>query len=132
MFDDTIAALRFPFKNKLLSSAEILNFLSDNKSATRKAAAKSVGKTLGKNINLFATITNTLAKDKSINDEWRKLPNPVSARNLSNVVEDKVVDALSNTVRDSYKQLSHRFHPFQVQRIQIHNYVVLFCRHALI
>ena len=115
LFDDTIAALRFPFKNKLLSSAEILNFLSDNKSSTRKAAAKSVGKTLGKNINLFATITNTLAKDKSINDEWRKLPNPVSARNLSNVVEDKVVDALSNTVSDSYKQLSHRYYAIKAK-----------------
>ena len=115
LFDDTIAALRFPFKNKLLSSAEILNFLSDNKPSTRKAAAKSVGKTLGKNINLFATITNTLAKDKSINDEWRKLPNPVSARNLSNVVEDKVVDALSNTVSDSYKKLSHRYYAIKAK-----------------
>ena len=115
LFDDTIAALRFPFKNKLLSSAEILNFLSDNKSSTRQAAAKSVGKTLGKNINLFAMITNTLAKDKSINDEWRKLPNPVSARNLSNVVEDKVVDALSNTVSDSYKKLSHRYYAIKAK-----------------
>ena len=115
LFDDTIAALRFPFKNKLLSSAEILNLLSDNKSFIRKAAAKSVGKTLGKNINLFATITNTLAKDKSINDEWRKLPNPVSARNLSNVVEDKVVDALSNTVSDSYKKLSHRYYAIKAK-----------------
>ena len=115
LFDDTIAALRFPFKNNLLSSAEILNLLSDNKSSTRKTAAKSVGKTLGKNINLFATITNTLAKDKSINDEWRKLPNPVSARNLSNVVEDKVVDALSNTVSDSYKKLSHRYYAIKAK-----------------
>ena len=115
LFDDTIAALRFPFKNKFLSSAEILNLLSDNKSSIRKAAAKSVGKTLGKNINLFATITNTLAKDKAINDEWRKLPNPVSARNLSNVVEDKVVDALSNTVSDSYHRLSHRYYAMKAK-----------------
>ncbi len=115
LFDDTIAALRFPFKNNFLSSAEILNLLSDNKSSTRKTAAKSVGKTLGKNINLFATITNTLAKDKSINDEWRKLPNPVSARNLSNVVEDNVVDALSNTVSNSYKRLSHRYYAIKAK-----------------
>ena len=123
LFDDTIASLRFPFKNKLLSSAEILNLLSDNKSATRKAAAKSVGKTLGKNVNLFATITNTLAKDKSINDEWRKLPNPVSSRNLSNVVEDEVVETLSNTVSNSYRKLSHRYYNlkakwFDVKRLK--------------
>ena len=110
LFDETITALRFPFKNKNLTSAEILNYLSDNKSYVRKAAAKSVGKILGENVKLFSIITNTLAKDKSINDDWRKLPNPVSARNLSNVVEDKVVEALVNTVKCSYKKLSHRYY----------------------
>ena len=100
LFDETIAALRFPYKNKNLTSAEILNYLSDNKSSARKMAAKSVGKILGKNVKIFSTITNTLAKDKSINDDWRKLPNPVSSRNLSNVVEDEVVEALSKTVKN--------------------------------
>ena len=115
LFDETIAALRFPYKKKNLTSAEILNFLSDNKSNVRKAAAKSVGKILGKNIKIFSTITNTLAKDKSINDDWRKLPNPVSARNLSNVVEDEVVEALSNTVKSSYKKLSHRYYKLKAK-----------------
>jgi oligoendopeptidase F len=110
LFDETIAALRFPFKNKKLTSAEILNYLSDNKSNVRKIAAKSVGKILGQNVKIFSTITNTLAKDKSINDDWRKLPNPVSARNLSNVVEDEVVEALADTVKSSYKKLSHRYY----------------------
>jgi len=110
LFDETIAALRFPYKKKELTSAEILNYLSDNKSSVRKAAAKSVGKVLGQNVKIFSTITNTLAKDKSINDDWRKLPNPVSARNLSNVVEDEVVEALSKTVKSSYKKLSHRYY----------------------
>ena len=110
LFDDTIASLRFLYKKKLLSSAEILNLLSDNKSVNRKIAAKSIGETLEKNINLFTTITNTLAKDKSINDDWRKLPNPVSSRNLSNVVEDEVVESLSNTITSSYEKLSHRYY----------------------
>jgi len=110
LFDETIATLRFPFKDKKLTSAEILNYLSDNKSQVRKIAAKSVGKILGQNVKIFSTITNILAKDKSINDAWRQLPNPVSARNLSNVVEDEVVEALSNTVKSSYKRLSHRYY----------------------
>ena len=93
-----------------MTSAEILNYLSDNKSNVRRSAAKSLGKILGQNIKIFSTITNTLAKDKSINDDWRKLPNPVSARNLSNVVEDEVVEALAKTVKSSYKKLSHRYY----------------------
>jgi oligoendopeptidase F len=87
-----------------------MNLLSDNKSSNRKKAAKSIGKVLGNNVKLFATITNTLAKDKSINDEWRSLPSPVSARNLSNVVEDEVVESLASTVTSSYARLSHRYY----------------------
>ena len=109
LFDDLIASLKFSFKKEKLSSAQIFNFLSDSKEANRKLAAKSVGKVLGDNIKIFSSITNTLAKDKSINDDWRKLPNPVSARNLSNVVEDSVVDSLVNSVVDSYPKLSHRY-----------------------
>ena len=115
LFDEIIASLRFPFKDKKLSSAEILNLLSDNEPRIRRAAAKSVGKVLGQNVKLFATITNTLAKDKSINDDWRKLPNPVRARNLSNVVEDEVVEALARTVTSSYSKLSHRYYALKAK-----------------
>ena len=94
LFDDLIASLKFNFRDKELTSAQIFNLLSDRNEKTRKVAAKSVGKVLGNNIKLFSTITNTLAKDKSINDDWRKLPSPVTSRNLSNVVEDAVVDSL--------------------------------------
>ena len=36
LFDETIASLNFPFKKQKLSSAEILNLLSDNKSINKK------------------------------------------------------------------------------------------------
>ena len=88
LFDDTIASLRFPYRKKELSSAEILNLLSERNASKRKDAAKSIGKVLGQNVKLFATITNMLAKDKSIDDKWRKYSNPVKAMNLSNDVED--------------------------------------------
>ena len=115
LFDDIIASLKFSFKTKQLSSAQIFNFLSDTKETNRKLAAKSVGKVLGDNIKIFSSITNTLAKDKSINDDWRKLPNPISARNLSNVVEDSVVDSLVNSVVDSYPKLSHRYYTLKAK-----------------
>ena len=60
----------------------------------RKDAAKSFGKVQGDNIAIFSLVTNTLAKDKEIEDRWRKYPRPHSSRNLANVVEDEVVDAL--------------------------------------
>ena len=115
LFDDIITSLKFSFKNKRLSNSEIFNLLSDKSNKIRKKAAKSIGKTLGDNIKFFATITNTLAKDKSINDDWRKLPSPVSARNLSNVVEDQVVDSLVNSVVDAYPRISHRYYSLKAK-----------------
>jgi len=114
-FDEIIASLYFPFKKQKLTSAEILNLLSDNDPLTRKKAAKSIGDVLGQNVKIFATITNTLAKDKSINDEWRKYPNPIRSRNLSNVIEDEVVEALSHAVTSSYPNLSHRYYALKAK-----------------
>ena len=118
LFDETIASLRFPFKDKKLSSAEILNYFSDSNASNRKEAAKSVGSILKSHVNIFCTITNTLAKDKAINDEWRNYPNPVRSRNLANVVEDEVVDALTKAITDSYPKLSHRYYKMKAKWFQ--------------
>ena len=115
LFDDTIASLKFPFKGKSLSSAEIFNFLSDKKETNRKKSAEVVSAVLKDNISLFTSITNNLAKDKSINDKWRGLPNPVSSRNLSNVVEDEVVEALTETIKENYPKIAHRYYKIKAK-----------------
>ena len=49
----------------------------------RKDAAKSFGKVQGDNIAVFSLVTNTLAKDKEIEDRWRKYPRPQIGRGTS-------------------------------------------------
>src|SRR3954447_8712696 len=110
LFDETVAELRFPFRGRELTEAEAMHLLSDPEGAVRREAALSIGEVLGKNGRVFALITNTLAKDKEIEDRWRKFPRPISARNLSNFVEDDVIDALIAAVRASYPSLSHRYY----------------------
>jgi oligoendopeptidase F len=110
LFDETIADLRFPIGGQELTEAEALDLLSDRDPEVRREAAASVGEVLGKNARTFALITNTLAKDKEIEDRWRGFARPISSRNLSNFVEDEVVDALIAAVRDSYPRLSHRYY----------------------
>ncbi len=101
LFDETIADLRFPFRGRELTEAEALDLLSDRDGEVRREAANNIGEVLGKNARSFALITNTLAKDKEIEDRWRHFARPISSRNLSNYVEDEVVDALISAVRDS-------------------------------
>ena len=70
---------------------------------------------LERNARLFARITNTLAKDKQIEDGWRKFARPISLRNLANQVEDEVVDALIAAVREAYPRLSHRYYAIKAR-----------------
>jgi oligoendopeptidase F len=110
LFDETMAAIKVPLDGKELSTTQALNLLSHHKAKTRKAAAKAFGQTLAGQIRTLTQITNTLAKDKEIEDRWRKFKRPVSSRNLMNRVEDDVVDALVAAVRSNYANLAHRYY----------------------
>ena len=110
LFDQTMDGLRFPLDGRDLTSAEALHLLSDHDGDVRRRAAKVIGEVLGENLRGFALIFNTLIKDKEIDDEWRGFKRPISSRNLSNQVEDEVVDALITAVRKAYPRLSHRYY----------------------
>jgi oligoendopeptidase F len=110
LFDETIADLRFPIGGKELTEAEALDLLSDRDPEIRREAALVIGEILSKHARTFALITNTLAKDKEIEDRWRGFARPISSRNLANFVEDDVVDALIEAVRESYPRLAHRYY----------------------
>ena len=115
LFDETIARLRYPFRNEVLTEPQILDKLSAKDATVRKDAAKSFGKVQGDNIAVFALLTNTLIKDKEIEDRWRKYPRPQSAMNLGNCVEDEVVDALAASVKAAYPRLSHRYYKLKAK-----------------
>ncbi len=110
LFDETVAAMRIGLNGETLTVSDTLNRLSDRDRSVREAAGKAIGAAFGDNIRLFSLITNTLAKDKEIEDTWRHYPRPGSLRNRANMVEDEVVDALATAVRQSYPRLSHRYY----------------------
>ena len=115
LFDESMAALRFPFDGKELTSAEIFDLMSATDRAARERAATAISGVLQQNARLFARITNTLAKDKQIEDEWRHFGRPISSRNLANQVENEVVDALIGAVRDAYPRISHRYYALKAR-----------------
>ena len=114
-FDEIISDLQFPVGKKNLSMEEALHLMSDDKEATRKQAAISIGNVLEKNIKSFSLITNTIAKDKEIEDNLRGFKKPISSRNISNQVEDEVVDALMQTVQKNYGNLTHRYYKLKAK-----------------
>ncbi len=115
LFDESIAKMTFTVDKKQLGSAEAFNMLSAKDAGARKKAALVIGKALKEKASLFALITNTLAKDKEIEDNWRGFKRPISSRNVSNYIEDEVVDALIATVHKNYPKLSHRYYALKAK-----------------
>ncbi len=114
-FDATIANLRFTVSGKKLAIEPTLTLLQDRSAAKRKAAAQALAATFQDNVQQFALITNTLAKDKEISDRWRGFADIADERHLSNRVEREVVDALVAAVRAAYPQLSHRYYALKAK-----------------
>ncbi|MFO1114010.1 MAG: oligoendopeptidase F, partial [Rhodospirillales bacterium] len=110
LFDQTISDLRFDVGGERLSLADTLNCFDNPQVEVRKTAAKALGIGLRANVSIFSLITNTLAKDKEVEDRWRHYAQPISFRNLSNRVEDEVVHAMVGTIRGAYGHLSHRYY----------------------
>ena len=76
LFDETMAGLSFEVGGETLTLEATLDLLSDQDRARRQAGAEALAAVFKANLPLFARITNTLAKEKEIEDRWRKLPTP--------------------------------------------------------
>lgn len=117
LFDETIDNMEFEYNGKKYNESEMLAMMNGKDEKVRKETSKIFGETLAKNGKLFAYITNTLAKDKEINDRWRGFKTPISSRNLSNLVDDKVVESLRETVKKNYKNTAHRYYKWKAKQL---------------
>ena len=115
LFDETVASLVFTIDGEDLPLEAAANKLSEQDRDTREAAAREIARVLRENTSLFARVHNTLAKDKEIEDRWRKMPTPQTGRHLSNHVEAEVVEALRNAVVAAYPKLSHRYYALKAK-----------------
>ena len=115
LFDETIASLRFDIDGKELTLEPALNLFQDADPILREKASNAIAKTLKENLRIFTLVSNTLAKDKDIADQWRGFKDVAESRHLSNRVEPEVVDAMVAAVRAAYPRLSHRYYKLKAR-----------------
>lgn len=115
LFEETLAGIKFSVDNQEMALAEVLNRLGHKDAKIRHEAAQALSEGLTRHISILALVTNTLAKDKEIEDTWRLYSHPVASRNLLNQVEDEVVNALVKAVKESYGHLSHRYYAMKAK-----------------
>ncbi|HMQ42535.1 MAG TPA: M3 family oligoendopeptidase, partial [Paracoccus sp. (in: a-proteobacteria)] len=115
LFDETMAGLEFTVDGETMQLEAVLTLLTDHDRPKREAAARALADVFGKNIKLFSRVHNTLAKEKAVEDKWRKMPSPQHGRHLSNHVEPEVVEALRNAVTTAYPRISHRYYALKAR-----------------
>ncbi|MCV6545980.1 MAG: M3 family oligoendopeptidase [Cohaesibacter sp.] len=119
LFDETMAGLRFSVALEEgvqeLAIEQTLNLLTDEDEAKRKAASDALATTFKANLGTFGLISNVLAKDKAISDQWRGFDDVADSRHLANRVEREVVDALVDAVQKAYPNLSHRYYKLKAK-----------------
>ena len=115
LFDETLAASRYKIGEEQLTLEETLNSLSSADRNQRRLASEALATTFESKAPLFALVTNTLAKDKEIEDRWRNFAAPEASRHLANLVEPEVVDALETAVVDSYARTAHRYYALKAR-----------------
>ena len=118
LFDETLSGLRVRIAGRSLALEEAFDRLTDSDGAVRKQAGKALGRVFAGNVRTLALITNTLAKDKAIEDDLRGYPDPATSRHVSNQVEGRVVEALVSAVVAAYPALSHRYYRLKARWLQ--------------
>ncbi|MCO4842233.1 MAG: M3 family oligoendopeptidase [Yoonia sp.] len=115
LFDETMAGLEFEVDGETLNLEATLNLLTEQDRSKREAATHALAAVFQENIKIFSRVHNTLAKEKEVEDRWRKMPTPQTGRHLSNHVEAEVVEALRNAVVAAYPRLSHRYYALKAK-----------------
>jgi oligoendopeptidase F len=115
LFDETVAGLEFAIDGEVMGIEAATNLLTDPDREKREAAAREIAAVLAANVKLFARVHNTLTKMGEVQDRWRGMPTPQTARHLANHVEPEVVQALRDAVVAAYPRLSHRYYALKAR-----------------
>ena len=118
LYDETLASLRFQVDGDTLNISSVTDLMSHISPEKRQKAALALAYGLKERSSIFTMITNTLSKDKDIEDKWRRYPHSTTERHLSNQVEHEVVDALFFSVKASYPKLSHRYYALKAKLLK--------------
>src|SRR3954470_12074509 len=70
LFDETIASMRFQINGSELGLEAALGLMEEGDEELRHQSADSIASKLQHNIRTFVFVTNMLAKDKAISDQW--------------------------------------------------------------
>ncbi|MCL4875459.1 MAG: M3 family oligoendopeptidase [Anaerolineae bacterium] len=101
-FGEVTSNWRFPWGDEMVTQSEILDKLKDPERDIRRRAADSLTGVLRQNLHATTFVFNMILLEKYSKDKIRGYKTWISARNLSNQIQDEAVDALIDACTSRY------------------------------
>ncbi|MCS6852339.1 MAG: M3 family oligoendopeptidase [Gemmataceae bacterium] len=106
LFDETVAAIRFPFERdgrcERLTLSQLNAKLYEPDREERRAAAEGITRGLREHARLLTFIFNNVVLDHAIDCRLRKFSDPMAPRHLANEIGGEVVTALMTAAERHY------------------------------
>ena len=115
LYEESSSRLVYTVDGKNYNDAEISKLLLDKDPKVREKAGKELNRVSKENSALYSFIYNMVIKDKATEDAKRGFKTPIAERNLAENVEDAAVEALAESVRKKYAEISHRFYKLKAK-----------------
>ncbi|MEZ4642421.1 MAG: M3 family oligoendopeptidase [Chloroflexota bacterium] len=101
-YDEVFSKLTYTVDGKELTQSEVTDLLLNPDREMRQKAAEAITKTYQENNHVVTFVFNMVLLDKASKDKLRSFASWISARNLSNQVDDATVEALIEAVTSRY------------------------------
>lgn len=115
LYEEHSSRLTYTVDGKIYNDAEISKLLQDKDPNIREKAGKELNRVSKENAPLLSFIYNMVIKDKATEDARRGYKTPVSERNMVENVKNETVETLARTVKENYKNISHRFYKLKAK-----------------
>ena len=116
MHEEILAKMEIDYdgsKKTLSEISEIANHSDDEKE--REKASKALGKKIDEVSFYIKHAYNNIILDCSIDEGMRKYEKPESFRHVSNNIDQKSVDSMTDAVISGYKKTSHRYYKLKAK-----------------
>ncbi|MCL2673230.1 MAG: M3 family metallopeptidase, partial [Alphaproteobacteria bacterium] len=106
----TTAHAVFEYRGKKVLLSDLAKLLESADKSERADAGQAQGKVYKEQLWMNSLAYNMYVKGGLISCKWRKYPNYNTARNMSNLLDDGVVDALASAVKTHGYPISREFY----------------------
>ncbi|MDR2337888.1 MAG: M3 family oligoendopeptidase [Deltaproteobacteria bacterium] len=109
------ARQKYIVNGETYSQATVWRSYLEQDETIRKNTNAEINRINKENSPLLTLAYNMIVKDKAIEDKLCGFESPVEKQNITNGIENEVVETLVDIVRENYKNISHRFYKLKAK-----------------